>query len=127
MADDYQEANHRRRALAFLCLLAAAFLSSDVSLWHARKADAPIAASQVGFFARLSLNDSAVGRSEKRPANLEKDASRRSRCLGVPTAAGGLALIDPGSLYVPTPSSGRLCALTLISPPSDRAPPRATA
>ncbi len=127
MADRIQKANHRRRALALFCLLAAGFVSSDVSLWQARAADMLTAVSQLRLLARLSLNDSAVGRSDTRLANLEKDTSRRSRCLGVPLAGSELAVIDPGSLAVRIPDGDHQYALAIISPPRDRAPPCATA
>ena len=123
MADSTQKANHHRRALALFCLLAAGFVSSDVSLWHARTADVLTAVSQLRLLAHLSLNDSAVGRSDTRLASLEKDTSRRSRCLGVPPAGSELALIDPGSPDVHVPGSGHTYALAIISPPRDRAPP----
>jgi hypothetical protein len=104
-------------AVASLCL------SASIGLLCA-PVRAEAAQARVTLLARLSLIDSAIGRSQKLAPNLESKAQRRIEPLHPSLSINELALLELRSRFARTIAGERSYSLTAISPPSDRAPPR---
>ena len=130
MTDANREVNNHHvhaqaRALTLFCLLAAAFVLNNTSLWATPNGDLLTAARQVSLLAHLSLKESAVGRPHRQVSNLEKKASRGLGWLTLLSGADELALFYYCYNQLSALDGRHLYSLTTISPPSDRAPPPA--
>ena len=113
----------RFRVLILLCALVGFFLSSGVNLSNLTLSSESAAPNGVGLNARLSLNDSAIVRVEKRISTIESKRYRRQLQSAPPSARSGLALAYARDRWSSAFRCEPGCSIAAISPPADRAPP----
>ena len=113
----------RLHALALLCALAGLFLSSGAQLLDMPLRSGPSSLNDVELIAYLSVNDSAMGRLEKRIQTVESKRYRRQLQHAQTSPGGELALLCGRTFWSSAFQDEPGYSLAAISPPTDRAPP----
>jgi hypothetical protein len=113
----------RLHSLVLLFALAGLFLSSGANILDLSVRPDSFALNGAEVAARLSLNDSAVGRIEKRISNSESKRYRRQMLFAPPSARSELALLSIRARWSSAFQDEPSYSVAAISPPTDRAPP----
>jgi hypothetical protein len=120
-----QTANHSRlQALIFFCALTGIYLSSILGLLISPVQASSAAPGHIVLLARLSLTDSALVRLEKRALNLDSKTFRRQTPVALLPSSSKPALLVVQREQASAFQNERCDFLTVISRPTDRAPPR---
>ena len=110
-------------ALTLLCGLAGLFLSSGANLLDLALRSGPSSLNDVELIAYLSVNDSAMGRLEKRIPTVDSKRYRRQLQHAQPSPGGEIALLCGRTHWPSAFQDEPGYSLAAISPPTDRAPP----
>jgi hypothetical protein len=118
-----KEERSRLHALILLCALAGLFLSNGANLLDLSLRFEASALNDSELIAHLSLNDSSVGRIEKRISNTESKRHRRQVMFAPPSSRNELALLNVRTRLSSAFQDEPPYSAAAISPPTDRAPP----